>query len=65
MSDQAIQQQILKELRELRGSFEDHLTGVNSRLEALEAQVSRLASAGAPGPVLVAANPRARKSRPS
>jgi hypothetical protein len=66
MTDQTTQQLILKELRALRSSFNEHAADTGRRLTTLEDQVSRLVDGSSgPGPVLVAANSRTRKSRPS
>jgi hypothetical protein len=64
MTDQAIQHLILKELRQLRSSFEAHKEDTGRRLSTLETQVSRLVDGSpGPGPVLVAANQRTRKKQ--
>jgi hypothetical protein len=55
-------QLILHELRALRGAFNDHAANTERRLDSLETKVGRLTGTG---PILVATNTRARKSRPS
>jgi hypothetical protein len=58
MTDTEIQTTILRELRELRGSFEDFSTAFGRRLDSLESTLSSLvapvpASRPRPRPVLV------------
>jgi hypothetical protein len=69
MTDQAMQQLILKELRELRSSFNSHAADTSQRLDNLESQMSTLVTPSPrskPRPVLVTAiSPRVRRSRPS
>jgi hypothetical protein len=45
MTDQHIQQQILKGLRDLRSSFNSHATETAQRLTALKKQMDRLVAA--------------------
>jgi hypothetical protein len=66
MTDTQTSQLILKELRALRSSFNEHAADTGRRLTTLEDQVTRLVDGSpGPGPVLVATNPRTRKSKPS
>jgi hypothetical protein len=56
MTDQAIQEQILKELREMRASLNAYATDTNQRLENLESHLI------APRPVLVTSKRKSRQS---
>jgi len=62
MTDQAIQQQILKEVREMRASLSAHATDTAQRLTTLDTQMSTLVAPvpakPKPRPVLVKASKR-------
>jgi hypothetical protein len=61
MTDTEIQRTILKELRELRGSFETFAVDTGRRLDNLESQVSTLVPTS-PRPVLVKVSKRRQSS---
>jgi hypothetical protein len=59
MTDQEIQTTILRELRELRGSFEAYTANMEQRVSTLETHMERLV---APRPVLVTSRRKGRQS---
>lgn len=65
MTTEQTSQQILEEVRALRASLNEFAANTERVLIYLETQVSSLASASTPGPVLVAASPRRSTRRPS
>jgi hypothetical protein len=62
MTDQEIQQTILRELRMLRGSLETHKADTSRHLASLEEKMDRVLN---PEPILVPASTRRSTRRPS